>query len=152
MWLSLSVADWMQQLQLWDHCRELGNHRDGGWGEGRGHCSLTKGPNSNVLLLSLPYIFPVLSPSRRIRKAYVYEFLILTPIHFYCLFSSVCCCFLASVLFSVLSSTVDTHPAQRHSEFHFLPGFKFWPCQRNDFTQFLKQTNKCQKKKERRLL
>lgn len=26
--LSLSVADWMQQVELWGHCRVLGNRRD----------------------------------------------------------------------------------------------------------------------------
>lgn len=28
MCLSLSVADWMQQVELWGYCRAVGNHRD----------------------------------------------------------------------------------------------------------------------------
>lgn len=54
--LSLSVADWMQQVELRDHCRAPGNHR----GNRDNRSRAKNGLHSNKLLLCRPPRSPLL--------------------------------------------------------------------------------------------
>ena len=67
--LPLSVSDWMQQVELWGHCRALGNPR------GPEDCSLTKGCIQMCCSQVCFVCSALLLLSCRNRWAYVTEFL-----------------------------------------------------------------------------
>lgn len=113
MCLSLSVADWMQQVELWDHCRALGNLRDmetAALQRVEFKCAALKSA------LSIPhYCFSAAGWRKQ-----VYEYLILPTRILHCPSLSSSALFL-SVFFNSFwvpplqhsRSVPDTHPAER---------------------------------------
>ena len=125
--LPLSVSDWMQQVELWGHCRALGNPR------GPEDCSLTKGCIQMCCSQVCFVCSALLLLSCRNRWAYVTEFLFNVFIcHCPCLslflLQLFSCFFHLFFFFSGLcssssssSSMADTHPAKRKRELRSLP-------------------------------